>query len=71
MFNIFIINLAEGIETTLSKFADDAVLGGVDDTPEDCVTIQQVLNRLVKFWSPQLKKKTHTQISWKKSCGGP
>ena len=46
LFNICINDLYEGIEFTISKFADNKKLEEVTDTPEDCATIQQDLDRL-------------------------
>ena len=49
LFNIFISHLDEGIESTLSEFAEDTELGGVADTLEGFATIQPDLDRL-EMW---------------------
>ncbi|CAM4569741.1 unnamed protein product [Caretta caretta] len=50
LFNIFINDLDNGIESTLIKFAKDTKLGGVASALEDRIKMQNDLDKLEK-WS--------------------
>ena len=64
LFNIFISDLDEGIENTLSKFGDDTKLGEVADMQEDCAVIQQDLDRLETWADRNLMRTSVESFTW-------
>ncbi|GAB0178329.1 hypothetical protein GRJ2_000298200 [Grus japonensis] len=67
LFNIFINDLDDGIESTITKFADDTKLGGEVDTIEGKAILQRDLGR-VEEWasktSMNLTKTSTKSYSW-------
>ena len=68
VLNIFVSDLNEGIKSTFGKFAVDAKLGGVADTPEGCAAIQCDLDELESWEERNLMRFNKSKCNGENNC---